>query len=186
MQSYNAFVFSPHSYIHKPMEIAIVSDIHDNLKHLNTVLDLCKSREIEHIICCGDLCAPFVISALGESGLNVYVVFGNNDGDRFNMTKLAQEYPNIRIYGEYIGDEDNILIFDSVRIGVSHYPFYAKTMVKTGWYDAVFYGHSHTYEKQKFGKALLLNPGEVAGIFNAPSFAVYDTEFRGCEKVEIG
>ena len=186
MQSYNAFVFSPHSYIHKPMEIAIVSDIHDNLKHLNTVLDLCKSREIEHIICCGDLCAPFVISALGESGLNVYVVFGNNDGDRFNMTKLAQEYPNIRIYGEFIGDEDNILILDSVRIGVSHYPFYAKTMVKTGWYDAVFYGHSHTYEKQKFGKALLLNPGEVAGIFNAPSFAVYDTEFRGCEKVEIG
>lgn len=168
------------------MEIAIVSDIHDNLSHLNTVLDLCKSREIGHIICCGDWCSPLIISALGESGLNVYVVFGNNDGDRFNMTKLAQQYPNIRIYGEYIGDEENILILDSVRIGVSHYPFYAKTMVKTGWYDAVFYGHTHTYEKQKFGKSLLLNPGEVAGIFNAPSFAVYDTEFRGCEKVEIG
>jgi len=168
------------------MEIAIVSDIHDHLTHLNMVFDICESREIEHIICCGDLCSPFVISALGESNLNVYLVFGNNDGDRFNMTKLAQEYPNIRIYGEFIGDEDNILILDSVRIGVSHYPFYAKTMVKTGWYDAVFYGHSHRYEKQKFGKALLLNPGEVAGIFNAPSFAVYDTEFKGCEKVEIG
>lgn len=168
------------------MEIAIVSDIHDNLKHLNTVLDICESREIEHVICCGDLCSPFVISALGESNLNVYIVFGNNDGDQYNMTRLAEEYSNLHLYGEYIGDEENPLILDGVTIGVTHYPFYAKTMVKTGWYDAVFFGHSHKFHKQKFGKSLFLNPGEVAGIFNEATFAIYDTEFRGCEKVEIG
>lgn len=167
------------------MEIAIVSDIHDNLKNLNAVLDRCESRNIEHMICCGDLCSPFVISALGESNLNVYIVFGNNDGDRFNMTRLAEQYPNIKIFGEYIGDEDNPLVLDGVKFGVSHFPFYAKTMIKTGWYDAVFFGHSHQYHKQKFGKSLYLNPGEVAGIFNEPTFAIYDTEFLGSEKILI-
>lgn len=168
------------------MEIAIVSDIHDNLKNLNTVFDICEDREIEHLICCGDLCSPFVIGALGESNLNCYIVLGNNDGDKFNMMRLAEQYKNLRLFGDYIGDEENPLILDGVRFGVTHYPFYAQTMVKTGWFDAVFFGHSHSFHKQKFGKSLLLNPGEVAGIFNEASFAVYDTEFRGCEKVKIG
>ncbi len=168
------------------MEIAIVSDIHDNLKNLNTLLDICEAREIQHLICCGDLCSPFVIGALGESNLNCYIVFGNNDSDKFNMLRLAEQYKNLRLFGDYIGDEENPLILDGVRFGVTHYPFYAQTMVKTGWFDAVFFGHSHSFHKQKFGKSLLLNPGEVAGIFNEASFAVYDTEFRGCEKVKIG
>lgn len=167
------------------MEIAIVSDIHDNLKNLNAVLDICETRNIEHLICCGDLCSPFVIGALGESNLNCYIVFGNNDGDKFNMLRLAEQYKNLKLFGDYIGDEENPLILDGVRFGVTHYPFYAQTMVKTGWFDAVFFGHSHNYHKQKFGKSLLLNPGEVAGIFNEASFAVYDTEFRGCEKIDL-
>lgn len=167
------------------MKIAIVSDIHDNLKHLNFVLDYCETHDIEHMICCGDLCSPFIIGALGESQINCHIVFGNNDGDRFQMLKVAEEYVNLRLHGEYIGSEDNLLVLDGVRFGVTHYPFYAKTMVKTGWYDAVFYGHTHTYHKQKFGQALLLNPGEVLGAFNLPSFAVYETQYRGCEKVEI-
>lgn len=167
------------------MKIAIVSDIHDNLKHLNFVLDYCETHDIEHMICCGDLCSPFIIGALGESQINCHIVFGNNDGDRFQMLKVAEEYVNLRLHGEYIGSEDNLLVLDGVRFGVTHYPFYAKTMVKTGWYDAVFYGHTHTYHKQKFGQALLLNPGEVLGGFNLPSFAVYETQYRGCEKVEI-
>ncbi len=167
------------------MEIAIVSDIHDNTQNLNVFLDYCEAHDIGHIICCGDFCSPFIISAFGESGIETHLVFGNNDGDRSNITRLAMEYDNLHLHGEYIGSEDNLLVIDGVRIGVSHYPFYAKTMVKTGWYDAVFFGHSHLFHKQKFGNALLLNPGELAGIFNAASFAVYDTEFRGCEKVEL-
>jgi hypothetical protein len=65
-----------------------------------------------------------------------------------------------------------------LKIGVSHYPFYAKTMIKTGWYDCVFYGHSHQAEKQKFGNALLLNPGEVAGVFGKPSIGIIDAKSR--------
>ena len=168
------------------MQIAILSDVHDNLKALEMALSNIRSRNVTDLVFCGDFCAPFSARMLAESGLNVHAVFGNNDGDQYNMTRLAEEYSNLHLYGEYIGDEENPLILDGVTIGVAHYPFYAKTMVKTGWYDAVFFGHSHKFHKQKFGKSLFLNPGEVAGIFNEATFAIYDTEFRGCEKVEIG
>jgi putative phosphoesterase len=144
-----------------------------------------KEKQIQKAIFCGDFCSPFVVHALGESGIDVHAVFGNNDGDRFNIQKIAQKYPHLHLYGEYFGDESNILIIDEVRFGCSHYHFYAKTMVKTGWYDVVCFGHSHQQHKQKFGNALLINPGELAGNFSPASFAVYDTTMRSSEFVSI-
>ncbi|MFN5890212.1 MAG: YfcE family phosphodiesterase [Bacteroidota bacterium] len=167
------------------MEIAILSDIHDNLKNLDWTLSFLTSRNISHAIFCGDFCSPFVINSLGKSGIEVHAVLGNNDGDRFNIQKNAQNFPNIHLYGEYFGDENNIVVLDSVRFGCTHYHFYAKTMVKTGWYDVVCFGHSHQQHKQKFGNALLINPGEIAGNFSSPSFAIYDTDLRSSNFIAI-
>ena len=167
------------------MEFAIISDIHDRMDRLEACLSLLAEREVKHVIVCGDFCSPFVVQRLGESGLEVHAVFGNNDGDRFLMSKKAEAFSNIHLYGEYIGDMDTLLEIDGVKIGVSHYPFYAKTMVKTGWYDAVFFGHTHTYFKQKFGKSLYMSPGEIAGIKETPGFVIYDTEYRSSERIEL-
>jgi uncharacterized protein len=167
------------------MEFAIISDIHDRVDRLNQCLNILTERGIETILFCGDFCSPFVIKVLGESGKTIHAVFGNNDGDRFHILNQAQNYPNIRLYGEYIGDLENILTLDGVKIGVTHYPFYAQTMVKTGWYDAVFFGHTHKQHKQKYGKALLMNPGEIAGVLNNPSFAIYDTVYQTSEFIEL-
>lgn len=165
------------------MIIGVLSDIHDNLNNLGKALDLAKSNKVEALIFCGDFCAPFAAKMLAESGLPVYAVFGNNDGDRFSISQIVKNFSNFHLFGEYIGDEQNILKLGGIKIGVTHYPFYAKTMAKTGWYDAVFYGHSHKSDKQKFGNCLMLNPGEIAGVFGEPSFAVLDTELRSSNVV---
>ncbi len=167
------------------MEFAIISDIHDSLENLKRTISILQEKKINTIICCGDFCSPFIVKELGSSGMEVHAVFGNNDGDRFNIHQIATEYSNLKIYGEYIGDTNNQLIIDGVKIGVTHYPFYAHTMVKTNWYDAVFFGHTHQYHKQKFGRALYLNPGEIAGVFGKPSFVIYDTTTRGSEQIFI-
>lgn len=167
------------------MEFGIISDIHDNLNNLTKALTILKEKNINDLIFCGDFCSPFVIHELGKSQMNVYAVFGNNDGDRFHIQQNAAQYPNIKIYGEYIGDLDNQLVLDGVKIGVTHYPFYAHTMIKTNWYDCVFFGHTHQYHKQKFGNGLLLNPGEIAGLFGKASFAIYNTTERGSEQIFI-
>jgi putative phosphoesterase len=167
------------------MEIAIFSDIHDNLKNLELAINQIKDRGINKLIYCGDFCAPFVMKQLGQSGLEIHAVWGNNDGDRFKLTQIADQFPTIKLYGEYIGDEDCLLEIDGVKIGVTHYHFYAKTMIKTGWYDLVCFGHSHKSLKQKFGNSLLINPGEVAGIFGPATYAIYDTHLRGSEIITL-
>lgn len=167
------------------MEIAILSDIHDNLKNLQIATDQIKARGINTIIYCGDFCAPFVMKQLGTTELSIHAVWGNNDGDRFKLTQIAAQYPQIKLYGEYIGDDDSLLEIDGIKFGVTHYHFYAKTMVKTGWYDVVCFGHSHKPHRQKYGNALLINPGEVGGIMGPATYAVYDTQLRSSEIVEF-
>lgn len=163
------------------MIIGILSDIHDNLGNLNKSLELMQEKQVGQIIFCGDFCSPFAAKRLAETGLPVHAVFGNNDGDRFHISKATAAFPQFRIYGEYIGDVDSQLELDGVKIGVTHYPYYAKPMIKTGWYDCVFYGHNHKADKQMFASNLLLNPGEIAGVFGAPSFAIIDTTLRSSE-----
>jgi len=70
------------------MEIAIFSDIHDNLKNLELAINQIKDRGINKLIYCGDFCAPFVMKQLGQSGLEIHAVWGNNDGDRFKLTQI--------------------------------------------------------------------------------------------------
>lgn len=163
------------------MIFGVLSDIHDNLQNLATALEKMKEKGVTEIICCGDMCAPFAAVKLAECGMPVHAVLGNNDGDRFLIMQKTQGFPDFKIYGEYIGDTDSFLTLDGVRIGVTHYPFYAKPLAKTGWYDCVFYGHNHKADKQKFGNCLMLNPGEIAGIFGQPSFAIYNTALKSSE-----
>lgn len=162
------------------MKIAILSDIHDNLENLNKALTYLRANSIEEIIFCGDFCSPFSAKLLSEFPGKVHAIFGNNDGDKFLILEKTKTNHKFKLYGEYIGDLDNTLEIDGKKIGVSHYPFYAKTMAKTGWYDCVFYGHNHIADKQKFGHCLLLNPGSL-GLGKDASFAVYDTQLHGSE-----
>ncbi len=167
------------------MIFGVLSDIHDNLPMLEKAIKRFSDEKAEALVFCGDFCSPFAAKMLAESGLPVHAIFGNNDGDRFHIQKMCAGFSNIRFYGEYIGDMDSQLQLDGLKIGVSHYPFYAKTMIKTGWYDCVFYGHSHQAEKQKFGNALLLNPGEVAGVFGLPSIGVVDAASRSSSIITL-
>jgi putative phosphoesterase len=165
------------------MIIGILSDIHDNINNLAIALDKLKAQGATELVFCGDFCAPFAAKALAESDFNVHAIFGNNDGDRYLIQKNTLAFDNFKIYGEYIGDTDSQLVLDNVKIGATHYPFYAKPMIKTGWYDCVFYGHSHKADKQLFASRLLLNPGEIAGIFGPPSYAYIDTVLKSSEIV---
>jgi putative phosphoesterase len=165
------------------MVIGVLSDIHDNLLNLEKALEKMAELKVETLVFCGDFCSPFAAKRLAETQLPVHAVFGNNDGDQFAIQKVTAPYTAFRLYGEYIGDEDSLLVIDGIRIGVTHYPYYAKPMVKTGWYDCVFYGHSHKADKQLFAGNLMLNPGEIAGVFGQPSFAYINSASRSSEIV---
>ncbi|MCD6367649.1 MAG: YfcE family phosphodiesterase, partial [Candidatus Aenigmarchaeota archaeon] len=70
------------------MKILVISDTHDNIPNLEKVRNI-SNEEIkpEMVIHCGDIVSPFMIDELSGFNSDVHVVFGNNDGDVFNLVR---------------------------------------------------------------------------------------------------
>ncbi|MFP3895437.1 MAG: metallophosphoesterase family protein [Anaerolineales bacterium] len=152
------------------MLVGVISDIHDNIWALNDVLD--ALNDCEALLCLGDLCAPFTMTAI-EQGFDgpIHLVWGNNDGDKVAITESIPESGDVTIHG-ILGE----VVLDGRSIAMTHYPQIAQALATNGRYDLVCCGHSHEEEQTRMGETLVLNPGEVMGRFGTHSFALYDTE----------
>ncbi len=156
------------------MRIAILSDIHDNVWNLAAVLD--ALGEAEAMICCGDLCSPFVVTQLAEGFKRpIHVVFGNNDGDQHRISRQAAGFGHVQLHGELFQDE-----LGGRRIIANHYPSLALRFDPSG-FDLICYGHDHTFARERRGDTLIVNPGTVMGFDpierrEVPAtFVLYDT-----------
>jgi len=158
------------------MRVAVISDIHDNLWNLAVALDAIK-RTADILLCCGDLCSPFVIDELVKFERDVHIVFGNNDADLYRITTKASKTSNVRIHGEFFEHT-----FENKRFAMNHFDYLAKPIAKSGEYDVVCFGHNHELEIASHGACLLINPGPIMGAkFGkgrwedvTPTFATYD------------
>ncbi|GIV61085.1 metallophosphatase family protein [Rhodocaloribacter litoris] len=177
------------------MRLAVLSDVHDHLWHLDAALEVLE--EVEVLICCGDLCSPFVMKRLADGFAGeIHVVFGNNDADTFRITRIAQSYgERVRLHGEFARLERGGRL-----LAVHHFDDVARDLAASGRFDVVCFGHNHVWEvsREVAGdrRVLLLNPGPIMGVrFDRgrpvpvpPTFAVYDTETGSVERwtVETG
>ncbi|MFW5904868.1 MAG: metallophosphoesterase [bacterium] len=154
------------------MKIAVISDSHDHLENLRRVLARVRREGAEAVIHCGDYCAPFVLHELETLAVPVHGVFGNVDGDRHLMTRIAlTELEHVELHGEMAELE-----LGGWRIGANHYPQLAEGLAASGRFDLVAYGHTHEADKRKVGECWLLNPGEIMGRKGSVGFAMVDTE----------
>jgi hypothetical protein len=162
------------------MLIGIISDVHDNIWALDDVLT--ELSDCDVLLCLGDLCAPFTMTAIGE-GFDgpVHLVWGNNDGDKVTVTKSASKVGNVTIHGVFAE-----LVLDGRSVAMTHYPHIAKALAANARYDLVCYGHSHEGEETMMGRTLLLNPGEVMGRLGEHSFARYDTDAGEAKVSQLG
>jgi len=159
------------------MLIAIISDIHDNLWNLQTALT--RFADCDALICCGDLCSPFVVDELANGfKRQIHIVFGNNDADLFRITAKARQYSHLQLHGEFCE-----LQFEEKRFAVNHFDYIAKPIAHSGLYDIVCFGHNHRFEIGHTGNTLIINPGSIMGAqfgpegrrFVSPTFVIYDT-----------
>jgi len=170
------------------MRLAVLSDIHDNIWKLAAALEAVASCDA--MICCGDLCSPFIVHQLGRGFAQpIHVIFGNNDGDLFRITANARKYPHIQIHGEFFRGE-----FEGRRVAANHYDSIARPLAASGEFDVVCFGHNHMYEVTRIGAALAINPGAIMGAafaadgsrISVPStFVIYDTASGGVERREV-
>lgn len=168
------------------MKIAVLSDIHDNIWNLEKALKIVGDEKCEAIIFCGDFCAPFVPPYLVGTGLPVYAVFGNNDGDQWGIVnRVGADKMKVFPWSEEVAEIE----LGGKRIAVFHYPKPARGLATTGNYDVVFYGHDHKAYKGMVGKTLLANPGAICGIQKGASgkatFGIYETRSNSFKLVEI-
>ena len=160
------------------MKIAIVSDSHGNAANFKKIVQWLNEEGIKLILHCGDIGSPENLKeSLADFPGEFFGVFGNMDKD-FKI--LVDEYNKIL----RVKIEEKILetAIDGKKIGITHYPEEAKKLAKSGKYDLVFYGHTHKPWEEKIGNCRLINPGESAGQFYKPTFAVYDT---ATDKLEL-
>lgn len=159
------------------MKIGIISDIHDNLWNLAAVTGFLRQSGCDELLCCGDLCSPFVMDRLREFPGPVHIVFGNNDADLFRITKKSDQ--RVQVHGEFLETT-----LGGRRIAMNHFDDIARPIALSGEYDLVCYGHNHRFHIARVGRTLAVNPGPVMGAagFSAtgwsdvpPTFVVYDT-----------
>jgi putative phosphoesterase len=161
------------------MRIAILSDIHDNIWKLAAALE--RLQDADALICCGDLCAPFIVAQLAEGFRGpIHIVFGNNDGDRFNLLHQSQRFDHVTIHVE-LAD----VTLGGKRIAVNHFDNIGRIIAGAGIYDVVCYGHNHIFEVGRDGKTLRINPGEIMGRFGASTYVVYDTDADEARRYEV-
>ena len=163
------------------MQIAVLSDIHDRLDHLERVMAAVKARGAERVFFLGDGCAPFVLNDLAERFAGpIDGVFGNNDGDRFLLCRVAARHPQMTWH-----DPLAELVVGGRNILLTHDPEIGRRLAKSGEADAVFSGHDHQRYQHRFGEALWANPGEIMGRFGVVSFGLYDTVGHSFEHVVV-
>jgi len=154
------------------MKIAVLSDVHDNIWRLETLLEDINRSGVEALLFCGDLCAPFTLKQIAE-GVDgpVHFVLGNNDGDVLLLSRIANGLDNATLHGHFA-----YLELGGRKVAINHYPRIARDQALSGQYDLVCYGHDHTANVERIGDTLLVNPGEGMGRFGKSTYALYDTE----------
>ena len=154
------------------MQIAILSDIHDNTAHLNRALQQALSKGCTHLLFLGDMAESATFHLLRKLWPHeLQLVPGNNDYPRQAFRSFAEASPQTHYHAESADLE-----LDGRRIYMTHEPtngvYYA---AECGEYDLVLFGHTHRAGQQEHGRTIVANPGDIQGRYGEPSFAIYDT-----------
>lgn len=139
------------------MKVAIISDTHNNWANFKKAIDWINKENIKLVLHCGDIQSQEVLDDAKK----------NFDGEIKFVKGNADWQIDLPAFLE--------IDFNNKKIGFVHFPAEAKKMAQSRKYDMVFYGHTHRVWDEKVGGCHMINPGELAGQFYKPTFAVYDT-----------
>ena len=163
------------------MRIALLSDIHDHTTHLLLALQVAGEHGCTHLLFMGDMAGITTFRTLREEWPHgIDLVFGNNEYERTAFRDLAARWSNTTLHGDTAD-----LRLAGRRIFITHLPWTAAEAARSGRYDAVFFGHTHTPEQFMLGDTLVVNPGEIYGRQGTPSIGVYDTETNAVRIITI-
>ena len=163
------------------VKIGLISDTHDNFKNIEIAVKIFNDKKMSYVIHAGDITTPEAVESF--EGLKLIGVLGNNDMDKEGLENAFE-----RIGGELRGELYEIEE-DDLLIGVYHGTNFNKreSLIQSGKYDVVVYGHTHKADNKVVGKTIVINPGTANGWFfgyNATA-AIFDTVSKECDFIQL-
>ncbi len=135
----------------------IISDSHDNVEKAKKISGISKINHVDHIFHLGDFVSPFMVQYFLGEDHEFTGVFGNNDGDMLFLQKKAESLES------RILRSPNWVNVDGKKIYLMHEPRALYPAIASQIYDFVFFGHTHRLIVKKFGRTIVINPGESCG-----------------------
>jgi putative phosphoesterase len=157
------------------MRIGVLSDTHDRLPTIRAALERLGDLGIDRLLHPGDIVAPFAARALADFGGKLYVVYGNNDGERRGLKQILPQ----------IQDGPLRLELDGCRVLLHHALEWCRPE-QIAAADLVVTGHTHEPCIQRQDGKLFVNPGECCGwISERATVATIDLHTREANLIEI-
>lgn len=172
------------------MLIGIISDVHDNLRHLNIAIQFFNEKKISLLIHCGDFNMPFTLESYLELNCPIKGVLGNGDPDiqKF-LYQIQNKFKNLKIDLAEVFQDIKI---DNRRIAVFHGNDLQllNLISECSLFDVICYGHTHISKIEKINKSLMINPGNLVGVYHpnktAPiTIALYETQDNTAEIIDL-
>jgi uncharacterized protein len=162
------------------LKIGIISDTHDNIVMIRKAAELFKNEKVDLVIHAGDHVAPFTVIEWEKMGIEIFAVFGNNDGDHDYLRKRFRKIGVIH-------NRPKDLIINGKKFLVMHEPDNIKEISLSDKYDIIIYGHTHRKKIYREGKTLVINPGDGCGYLTGSSTAMILTlETEEVREFELG
>ena len=160
------------------MKIAVLSDTHSRYATVAKALQIIKERAIIEVIHCGDIEDAETIELF--QGLKAHFVYGNCDLERLSLARkvedlgltLHESWGNVEIEGvkiAFLHGHDKQLMED---------------VENSGYFDFLFYGHTHKAAEHRTGPTHVINPGALHRA-NPKTFVILDVPGGEIERVEV-
>ena len=141
------------------MLIGVVSDTHNNLTNIETIVSLFNTEGVTLVVHTGDITNANALDKFSKLNANFIGVYGNNDRNEVGLDEVAlknkfqfQEPPKI-----ISKCDKNIAIF--------HEPdLIAEFLTRNRNIHIILHGHTHRYVNEVRDGILIFNPGESAGM----------------------
>jgi putative phosphoesterase len=159
--------------------IGIISDTHENIFAVREAVEVFKQRKVDLVIHCGDIISPLILQEF--EGLNMKLIFGNNEGEKQGLSQLAaklgfEEITEVKEF-EYKGK----------KVFVCHGKNKAllQQKIQSQQYDYILTGLTHAVRDEEVGKTRIINPGTLYLGDELNTIALLDTEKDIVEIVSI-
>ena len=138
--------------------IGLIGDTHDNIPAVEKAVKFFNENPVKLVIHTGDIVSPFTVEAFKNLKADFKAVWGNNEGDNLNIIRKINEMnAEISDLLEFDYDEKKIAVYHGQN------PSLLDAIIKSGKYDVVITGHTHTPEVTLDDNTLIVNPGEACG-----------------------